>query len=89
MKSDLEKFRTRWNRWLGQKTRHDRDSWVDLINTNWTGWAHSVFTSHGIAHPSCDHSLTGVYIFYSDAIRVATMKELLRLDNLYATEKYN
>lgn len=87
MDEQLRTFRIRWNRWLGQKTRRDRDSWVDLTNTNWTGWAEKVYDAHGIDHSDCEWSIDGVWIFFYDAIQVATMKELFQLDSLYVQSK--
>lgn len=42
MKSELEIFRTRWLRWLGQKTRCDKEVWTELLDCNWSGWASKV-----------------------------------------------
>jgi hypothetical protein len=39
---DLEKLRTRWRRWLGNKTRRDKDNWITLLDSNWIGWAGNV-----------------------------------------------
>ena len=85
MKSDLEKFRSRWYRWLGQKTRRDKPHWTTLLDTNWIGWARSVLKR--IDYPSVDpKSRADVYYFYRDAIAEATMSDLHRLDNLFCQE---
>lgn len=41
-KTELEKFRSRWFRWLGQMTRCDRDTWAELLDCNWSDWANKV-----------------------------------------------
>jgi len=91
MKTELEKFRTRWLRWLGQKTRADRPTWVTLLDSNWAGWASKV---HSRCNPNFVKSPTWksadcrkkLKRFWMDAINMATMEELITLDSLYATE---
>ena len=85
IKSELEKFRSRWLRWLGQMTRCDRDTWTELLNCNWSGWANKVLdrVDHQYPRVYSDTSHSGVHYIYEEAIRIATMKELLELDNIY------
>lgn len=42
MEDELKKFKIRWLRWLGQKTRYDQDIWVTLLDCNWSSWASKV-----------------------------------------------
>ena len=88
MKTKLEKFRTRWYRWLGQKTRCDKDSWVTLLDCNWSGWASKVLDRVGL-----DLGYLGpyslridVYYYFQTAIAEANMEEFSKLDNLFATD---
>ena len=43
----LKKFRTRWLRWLGQKTRQDKSYWTELLGSNWTGWVEGILSRSG------------------------------------------
>jgi len=88
MKSKLEKFRTRWFRWLGQKTRCDKPYWVELLDCNWTGWASKVLDRVGlnIGYLTASSSRTDVYHYFQTAICEANMEELGKLDNLYITD---
>ncbi len=88
MENELGKFKTRWLRWLGQKTRIDRDCWVDLLDCNWSGWASKVLDRT----PFDDLGLLGVLSsredvkkYYSTAIQLSNMDDLRKLDNLYAS----
>ena len=88
MKSELKKFRSRWQRWLGQKTRCDKPYWTTLLNCNWTSWVEQTLEAHNFEPPSTIYNnRKDVKLWYSLAISVANMRELRRLDNLYATEK--
>jgi len=82
----LKKFKTRWMRWLGQKTRRGGVIWVDLLDTNWMGWADKVLNEHNIDYTTPNLTPKGVKDHYTKAIQCATMQELLRLDNLYAQD---
>lgn len=88
--SDLEKFRIRWKRWLGQKCRKDKPYWTTLLNSNWIGWAEGVVDLEK-CHVSVlcfgPDSRDGIKTLFGEAIEMASMKDLLRLDNLYCTEK--
>jgi len=89
--NELRKMRTRWLRWLGQKTRHDKPYWVTLLDSNWIGWAYTVADNNpdtqwpdgGSVNLNRDY----VKKFYEKAISLADMKMLMRLDNLYTQEK--
>jgi len=88
MQLELEKFRTRWNRWLGQKTREDRMNWIDLLNCYWSGWANKIMERLGENLTiNINSDRREVYHIFQWAIAEATVKELLALDNLYATER--
>ena len=89
MKTDLDKLRTRWLRWLGQKTRWDKDIWVELLSSNWTGWVTNVLSRSGfevdwlsLKNQNCET----VKNYWGIAIREATAEDLARLDNLYCTD---
>lgn len=88
MKSELEKFRTRWYRWLGQKTRCDKPYWVTLLDCNWSGWASKVLDRAGLdlGYLTPTSSRHDVYYYFQTAIAEADMKDLMKLDNLYATD---
>ena len=85
--NDLEQFRIRWRRWLGQKCRKDKPYWTTLLNCNWTGWVDEVYDKNGIDSFLECQSRDYIKEYYSEAIDLADMKDLLRLDNLYCTEK--
>lgn len=88
-KTKLEKFRSRWFRWLGQMTRADRDTWVTLLDCNWSGWPNKVLEKiEGMKYPRIDLSSTrvAVYFIFRDAIAEATMEELRELDNIYCEQ---
>jgi len=86
---DLEEFRSRWFRWLGQKTRYDRVTWVELLDCNWSGWANKINDRLvQVKYPSITLKSTrsDVYYCFQDAIAEATMEELVQLDNLFCTD---
>jgi hypothetical protein len=85
-KSELEKFRTRWHRWLGNKTRFDKEAWTTLLDSTWTGWVDRVLGDSYRGMPFHTPRET-VKELYRKAINRATMDDLRRLDGLYATEK--
>ena len=86
---NTEKFRTRWLRWLGQKTRCDKDNWVTLLQ-DWTMWADKVLKSKGIDDVYLTQALRTreeVKAYFARAIQCADMKDLMALDELYCAEK--
>jgi len=85
---ELNKFRTRWLRWLGQKTRNDKSYWVTLLDSNWSSWPKGVFERKGLYYPyiSVSSSREDVYYIFRCAIYEADMKDLMKLDNLFCTE---
>ena len=87
MKNKLEQFRTRWYRWLGQKTRWDKDSWVSLLDCNWSGWANKIVRRIG-GYPTISPTSNriDVYFIFRDAIADATMEELRELDRIFCTD---
>ena len=84
--NELEIFRTRWRMWLGQKCRKDKPHWATLLNSNWMGWAESVYSKNNIDSNPVDYDRDSVKNHYKGAIELADMKDLRRLDNLYCTE---
>lgn len=88
MKTELEKFRTRWYRWLGQKTRCDKDAWVTLLDCNWTGWASKILERVGLdlGYLGPTSSRSDVYHYFQTAIAEANITDLGRLDNIYAND---
>ena len=90
-KTELERFRERWRRWLGNKTRVDKPYWVTLFDSNYVGWVSKVFYDLGFEY----HRLSfmsrreQVKAHYLKAINHATMRHLYRLDELYVREKYH
>lgn len=87
IENELQKFRSRWLRWLGQKTRCDKPFWTTLLNCNWTGWVEQTLEAHGFKPPSKMYGRKNIKFWYSVAINEASMIELRRLDNLYCSEK--
>lgn len=85
--SDLKKFRTRWLRWLGQKCRKDKPYWVTLLNTNWTSWADHVYMKNDIDSFVECQSRDYVKEYFSEAIEIADMHDLHKLDSLYCLER--
>ena len=84
--SELRSFRTRWRRWLGNKTAVGRPYWSTLLDSNWSRWCRRVCADHGIEY-EMQWSHESVRRQYRACIDVATMQELLELDNIYAAEK--
>ena len=85
-----DKLRTRWRRWLGNKTRAGKHTWVDLLDSNWAAWPGRVLGKHGIdeVYPrwqSATRELVKAY--WLKAIDVADADELMRLDGLYCDEQ--
>jgi len=89
MSDELQKFRSRWKRWLGQKTRVDKSNWVTLLDSNWFGWATKVLDKHQLPYdiPRLCGDRLRVKNFFSVAINCADMEDLGGLDNLYVTER--
>jgi hypothetical protein len=85
----LERFRSRWRRWLGNKTRLDKPYYLTLLDTNWLGWAYSVYDALGMDYKTLGYktSREDVKTFYLGAINAANMAQLFRLDGIYAGEK--
>jgi hypothetical protein len=50
-------------------------------------WPEKVFNNHGRDFEKMDWNPTEVFISFSTAIGMATMKELMQLDEIYASEK--
>lgn len=87
-KAPLEKLRSRWKRWLGQKTRVDKPYWTTLLDSNWLGWPNRTLYKHGIdiIGPTLHSSIQEIKSYYLQAIECADFQDLARLDNLYATD---
>lgn len=86
--------RTRWLRWLGQKTRSDNSSWVELFSSNYSGWASKVLENHDIIkksfcvwRPGEGPPLREIKEYFSAAINCASLFELSQLDELYVSEQ--
>jgi hypothetical protein len=88
MSNDIEKLRTRWRRWLGNKTRADKPHWTTLLQSNWSGWAESTLRDNGQACAGLSWGTPReiVKAQFAHAIDVATMRELADLDGVYAAE---
>ena len=86
----LKQLRKRWFRWLGQVTREDRDTWVELLDSNWKGWAIKVLEAHGIREwlPTVA-GIEHVKGYYERAIGCANLEELRVLDDLFCNERIN
>lgn len=86
--SNIKAMRTRWRRWLGQKTRIDKPYWTTLLDGNWRGWVSRVHQDKGtdVNHTAIILRPELKSIFLS-AINIATMEELWRLDMLYCEDK--
>ncbi len=88
--NDLEEFRTRWKRWLGQKCRKDSSAWTTLYQSNWHSWASEILDRSEILSPlkaSVRYpDREQIKKHFSIAIGLANIGDLLRLDNLYCTE---
>ena len=89
--NELEKFRTRWNRWLGQKCRKEKPYWTTLVNGNGLGGATRVFVKNDInsCHvvAACLDNRDYVKKYFTLAIQYADMKDLYALDSLYCQDK--
>lgn len=87
-KEQLEKFRTRWRRWLGQKTRIDKPYWVTLLDSNWSSWPDKVFERIGLDYPSISvkSDRKDVYYIFRCAIYEANMEDLMKLDEIYCAD---
>lgn len=89
MKTELDKFRTRWLRWLGQKTRRDKYVWAELLASNWVGWVTNVLSRSGFEVDWLllkNQNYETVKNYWDIAIREATMEDLRRLDLLFAND---
>lgn len=88
-KSELEKFRTRWKRWLAQKCRIDKPHWVELLDSNWVGWTEKVYHNHNIPYKPLGpfNVREVVWVHYMVAIDVANMEEFQALDAKYCWNK--
>jgi hypothetical protein len=82
----LEKFRTRWRRWLGQKCRADKPYWTTLLQSNWMSWMGTILFRHNIRVSTGFIDRKKTKELYSKAISLANMKELGQLDNLYVMD---
>jgi len=88
-KSYTESLRTRWRRWLGNKTRAGTPHYTTLLDSNWLAWVDRVFCDCDFEH----HGLTWrsgrdeVKRAYSRAIESATAEHFRRLDSLYCADK--
>ena len=86
----LKEFRTRWLRWLGQKTRRDGDAWATLSNCNWTAWASNTLDKHNVelSELSIMDGRMQIKKYFAKAIEVADLSDLHKLDQLYVNENF-
>jgi hypothetical protein len=82
----LEESRTRWRRWLGNKTRRDRPYWITLLGSDWLEWVHQCNPTHGPIGLS-KVGREQIKQIYRDAIDRADAEMLRQLDRIYANEK--
>lgn len=85
--TELDVFRARWRRWLGQVTRVDKPTWTKLLESNWLGWPDKVL---GDDMPRVNFATDRIslYIIYRAAIDRATLDQLRKLDSMYCEEKH-
>lgn len=90
VKTELEQFKSRWRRFIGQKTRIDKPYWTTLLNNKWMGWVENVLNENtfSLASIELDSATVRMDLRYSFnlAIDCSTMKDLRRLDNIYCQE---
>jgi len=84
--SDLRRMRTRWRRWLGNKTARGKPYWVTLLDSSWSTWCFRVCDNHQIEYCELEWNREAVKQLYRSCIDVATFKELMRLDDIYAAQ---
>lgn len=90
-KSELEKFQTRWRRWLGQKTRIDQPTYLTLLDSNWVAWAQNVCEDADIPYVALQYysDRDKIKARFLEAIDHADMDDLHELDGLYVSDKYD
>lgn len=85
-----EQFRTRWRRWLGQKTRWDSPTWVTLLSADWLAWVDRTYGECGLVYRPIrleEATRERVKEVWLTAIDHADMRALCRLDGIYVAEK--
>ena len=90
MNPELKKLKTRWRRFLGQMFRKDRETWTDLLDSQWICWADEVLSREGFPKVSIDlkeknlkHRL---HVYFNHAVDFSNLKELQKLDEIYCRE---
>ncbi len=83
--NDIKFVRSRWRRWLGNKTAKNKSYWTDLLDSSWSSWCRQICKSHDMKY-EMDLTQESVKHIYGMCIDIATMEELLALDNIYATK---
>ena len=86
LSAEVEHFRTRWRRWLGNKTAAGKPYWTTLLDSRFSGWCRRVCRAHGIEYEMA-WTQESVKRMYSICIDAATMRELMKLDDIYASDK--
>jgi len=86
---ELEKSRTRWRRWLGNKTRRDGTYWTTLLDATWLGWVDYVCGECDLEYRPLGlladrETIKRVWL---TAINHADFGMLRKLDRIYAAEK--
>ena len=87
-KQQLNKFRSRWRRWLGNKTRRGKPYYLTLLDSNWLGWVDRVYQQFDLEYkqPGFLASREEIKALYLTAINMADMDLLQKLDSLFAAE---
>ena len=83
---EQEHFRTRWRKWLGNKTAAGKPYWITLLDSRWSDWCQAVCRDHEISY-KMDWTRESVKCMYRTCIDIATMRELIELDDIYAWQE--
>ena len=92
VKTDLEKFKSRWRRFVGQKTRIDKPYWTSLLDNIWSSWCDKVLEENTFYFEPLrlfeqeDKLRMNLRNRFNLAIDCATMRDLIKLDNIYCQE---
>jgi hypothetical protein len=78
----IDKARRRWILWLGAMCREDRDTWIELVSSDFAGWPGRVFDRANLEKPRISYlsPKEDVKAAFRAAIDVANLDELSRLD---------
>lgn len=91
MDNKLEKLKTRWRRWLGNKTRNNRPDWTTLLESNYRSWADCLLRQHAVPSHLCNVPAIcnrfQIKELFTIAISIASIDDLIELDILHVKEK--